>query len=213
MKPIRAVILVRVSTESQETDRQRNELTEEAKRRGWEIVEVIEEKISGLANGEDRVGLDRVRELVEQKKVDKVMVHEVSRIARRVGVVHTFVDWLTDEGVSLYWHSQSTETILPSGKRNAAASIMLAVLAEIARAEVETLGERVKSGMAAAKARGVHVGRPKGTEDNKETFLCRNRETVALMKRNRDMSIRDMAKLTGRSPTTITKLKRAMDVF
>jgi DNA-binding MurR/RpiR family transcriptional regulator len=27
------------------------------------------------------------------------------------------------------------------------------------------------------------------------------------------MSIRDMAKLTGRSPTTITKLKRAMDVF
>lgn len=206
----RAVILTRVSTQSQDTDRQRVELEAEAAKRGWEVIEVIEEKISGLSNESERTGLERVRELVEAGKVDKVMVHEVSRIARRVGVTHTFVDWLTDNGVSLYWHSQAIETILPSGKRNAAASIMLAVLAEIARAEVETLSERVKSGLEAAKRKGVVLGRRPGA-DSMETFLFRNRKTVDVMKRNRDMSVRDMAKLTGRSPTTILKLTRALE--
>jgi hypothetical protein len=40
-------------------------------------------------------------------------------------------------GVSLYWHAQSVETLLPSGKRNPAAGIMLALLAEMARGESE----------------------------------------------------------------------------
>ena len=35
-------------------------------------------------------------------------------------------------GVSLYWHAQRIETLLPSGKRNPAASIMFSLLAEMA---------------------------------------------------------------------------------
>jgi DNA invertase Pin-like site-specific DNA recombinase len=51
---------------------------------------------------------------------------------------------LEDCGVSLYWHAQGIETLLPNGKRNPAAGIMLAFLAEMARSEVELLRERCK---------------------------------------------------------------------
>jgi DNA invertase Pin-like site-specific DNA recombinase len=56
--------------------------------------------------------------------------------------------------VSLYWHAQAIETLLPGGKRNPAAGIMLALLAEMARNETETLRERIKSGQMRQRAHG-----------------------------------------------------------
>jgi DNA invertase Pin-like site-specific DNA recombinase len=41
--------------------------------------------------------------------------------------------------------------------------MMLALLAEMARNELETLRERIKSGLALARKRGVLLGRRKGT--------------------------------------------------
>jgi DNA invertase Pin-like site-specific DNA recombinase len=51
------VILVRVSTVKQETDRQISELRAYAKAKGYDIVEVCKETISGNANGDERHGL------------------------------------------------------------------------------------------------------------------------------------------------------------
>ena len=68
-----------------------------------------------------------------------MLVHEVSRLARKPSVAHTTVEELEDRGVSLYWHQQGIETLLPSGERNPAAGVMFALLSEMARAERETL--------------------------------------------------------------------------
>src|SRR4029453_16716858 len=156
------VILVRVSTIKQETDRQISELKAYADSKGFEIVEICRETISGTANGDDRHGLKRAEMLAIEGRVKKVLVHEISRLARKNSVAHRFVEMLEDCGVSLYWHAQGIETLLPNGKRNPAAGIMLALLAEMARSEVETLRERIKSGLAEAKRKGVRLGRPKG---------------------------------------------------
>lgn len=64
----------------------------------------------------------------------------VSRVARRPSVAHAFVEMLENCGVSLYWHAHNIETLMHGGKRNPAAAIMLALLAEMARAERDTLG-------------------------------------------------------------------------
>src|SRR5207248_9069139 len=56
-------------------------------------------------------------QLALEGKIKKVLVHEVSRIARRNSVAHRFVETLEECGVSLYWHAQSIETLLSSGKR------------------------------------------------------------------------------------------------
>jgi DNA invertase Pin-like site-specific DNA recombinase len=147
--PVPVAILVRVSTAKQETARQVSELRALADSKGWQVVAVCEEAISGRADESDRHGLHAVEELARAGKVKKVLVHEVSRLARRNSIVHRFVETLEELNVSLYWHSQAVETLLPSGKRNPAASVMLALLAEMARSETETLRERINSGLAA----------------------------------------------------------------
>ena len=153
-------VLVRVSTSKQETARQLHELSNYAVAKGYTVIEVCSETISGDSDGDQRQGLQRVEELAIAGKIRKVLVHEISRVARRNSVAHQFVETLETFGVSLYWHAQSIETLLPNGKRNPAAGIMLALLAEMARAELETLRARILSGLADARRRGQKLGRP-----------------------------------------------------
>ncbi|HWB04291.1 MAG TPA: recombinase family protein [Verrucomicrobiales bacterium] len=136
-KPVPAAILLRVSTDKQETARQETELRAVAKAKGWAGVEVCEETITGRADIEARAGLQRVQALAAGGEIRKVLVHEISRLSRRPSVAHAFTEMLEGHGVSLYWHAQGIETLLPSGKRNPSTAIMLAVLAEMARAETD----------------------------------------------------------------------------
>jgi DNA invertase Pin-like site-specific DNA recombinase len=200
-------ILVRVSTLKQETDRQVSELREYADRKGYTVVEVCAEQVSGRADEADRHGLQRVEELVRAGKVKKVLVHEVSRLARKNSVVHRFVEALEERGVSLYWHGQGVETLLESGKRNPAAAIMLALLAEMARNAVETLSTRIRSGLEEARRKGRKLGRPEGGESPAE-LLNRHRDIVRLL--NAGLSIRHTAKIAGKGVPTVQRVKEAM---
>lgn len=209
MNKIPACILVRVSTSKQETARQISELKTIAESKGFNVVEICEETISGRADASERSGLHRVEELARAGKVKKVLVHEISRIARKSSIVHSFVEMLEDCGVSLYWHSQGIETLLSNGKRSPAAGIMLAVLAETARTEVETLRERINSGLAEARRRGQTLGRPKGTGKDSAKFLDDHKDVVKLL--NAGQSIRHTAKISGKGGSTVQRVKAAMD--
>ena len=87
-------ILVRVSTLRQETDRQMNELESYAASKGYEVVAVLKETISGKANADQREGLQQVLDLARSGSIKKVLVHEISRIARRSSITHSFVEQL-----------------------------------------------------------------------------------------------------------------------
>ena len=204
---IPVVILVRVSTAKQDTDRQISELRTYADAKGYEVMEVCRETISGRADEDARHGLIRAEELAREGTVKKVLVHEVSRLGRKCSVTHKFVEVLEECGCSLYWHAQGIETLLPNGKRNPAAGIMLALLAEIARNEVETLRERIKSGLAEARRQGVRLGRPKGTTVDRKTFLQKHRDIIRLLKSGQ--SVRNTAKITGKGTSTVQRVKLA----
>ena len=198
-------ILVRVSTLQQETDRQVSELTAYATAQGYEVVEVCQEKVSGMADEDARHGLHRVEALARAGAVKKVLVHEVSRLARRNSVAHGFVEMLGDLGVSLYWHQQGIETLLPNGKRNPAAAIMFALLAEMARAERETLSERIKSGLAEARRKGRKLGRPEGSTVAKKDLLAKHSDIVRQLRAGQ--SVRNTAKITGKGGSTVQRIK------
>lgn len=97
------VILVRVSTQKQETDRQISELRAYADSKGYEVLEMCKETVSGRADECDRSGLERAKELARFGKIKKVLVHEVSRLARKNSITHKFVETLEECGVSLEW--------------------------------------------------------------------------------------------------------------
>jgi len=201
-------ILVRVSTGKQETERQVFELKEVAGNAGWQVVEVIEETISGAALESDRTGIERVMELARARRIRKVLVHEVSRIARRNSTSHLFLEELEALGVSIYWHAQRIETLLPSGKRNPAASIMFSLLSEMARAERETLVDRIRSGIEAARRKGVHCGRPRGSSLSREEFLSKHRDICRHLRAGH--SVRHVAKICGKGISTIQRVQAAM---
>lgn len=205
---IPVVILVRVSTSKQETDRQVSELRTYADAKGYDVIEVCEETISGRADEDDRHGLKRVEHLAATGEIRKVLVHEVSRLARKNSVTHRFVERLEDYGVSLYWHAQGLETLLPNGKRNPAAGIMLALLAEMARAEVDTLRERINSGLAEARRKGVKLGRPVGSTLDRDTFLEKHRDIQRWLRAGQ--SVRVTAKVTGKGASTVQRVKLVM---
>ena len=199
-------ILVRVSTVKQETARQISELRAYAGAKGYEVVEVCEETVSGRADVTDRSGLNRAEELALAGTVKKVLVHEVSRLARKNSITHKFVETLEECGVSLYWHAQGVETLLANGKRNPAAGIMLALLAEMARNEVETLRERIYSGLAEARRKGVTLGRPKGSGLETADFLAKHRDIARQIRAGQ--SVRNTAKITGKGISTVQRVKK-----
>ena len=207
-KSIPVAILVRVSAKKQETARQVQELTEYAARKGYSVVEVCRETFTGDSAGEEREGLQRVQELAATGKIRKVLVHEISRIARRNSVAYRFVETLESYGVSLYWHAQAIETLLPNGKRNPAAGMMLALLAEIARGELESLRTRIRSGIAKARRQGKKLGRPTGSTLSAAALVQKHRDIVRLL--NMNHSVRDTAKITGKGASTVKRVKNAM---
>ena len=206
--PIPVAILVRVSTAKQETERQVFELSRYAESKGYEIVEICREQISGMAEESDRHGLQRAEELARAGAVKKILVHEVSRLARRNSVAHAFVETLEDLGVSLYWHQQSIETLLANGKRNPAASLMFAILADVARSERETLSERIKSGLAEARRKGRKLGRPEGSKINQRDFLSKHKDVARKIREGH--SVRNTAKITGKGASTAQRVKALM---
>jgi DNA invertase Pin-like site-specific DNA recombinase len=202
---ITVAILVRVSTLKQENDRQISELLTYAGVKGYRVVEICQEQVSGGADECDRHGLLRVEELARAGAIKKVLVHEVSRLARKNSIAHAFIETLEELKVSLYWHQQGIETLLPNGKRNPAASIMFALLAEMARAERETLSERIKSGLNEARRKGRRLGRPTGSNRTDKEFLAKHSDIVRRLKERH--SVRNIAKITGKGVSTVQRVK------
>jgi DNA invertase Pin-like site-specific DNA recombinase len=118
------------------------------------------------------------------------------------------VERCNEAGVSIYWHSQHIETLLPDGDRNPAAGIMLAILGEMGRTEREFLARRIRSGMVAAKAAGKHMGRPPGTTMTASDTLAKHADVAKLIRAGQ--SIRNAAKIAGKSAGVAASVRKAL---
>ena len=113
----RCAIMVR-GTE-QEKARKIQDLRAVIESQGWQEVELIEE------SDDPGFAINRACYLARSKGIDRLMVHNITRIARKNSIVHLLVEQLTDLHVSLYWHSAGLETLLEDGRYNPAASMVL----------------------------------------------------------------------------------------
>jgi DNA invertase Pin-like site-specific DNA recombinase len=156
MKNIRVAIYTRVSTDGQTVDNQSMELQAVADRHGWEVVEVFSDNgVSGANGREKRPAFDALCTGVVRRDFDVIMAWSVDRLGRSLQHLVTFLGEIHSKGVDLYLHQQGIDTTTPAGK---AMFQMCGVFAEFERAMIQ---ERVKAGLARAKAQGKVLGRPK----------------------------------------------------
>lgn len=155
---MRVVLYARVSTDKQAVDghgldAQRARLAAFVDQRRLDVVEsVVDEGASGSTL--EREGMCRVLALVEAGEVEAVVVTKADRVSRNLHDLLTLSARLEQRGVALITADEQFDTTTPLGK---AMSAMRAVFAQLERDMAAT---RTREGMAAAKAKGIHVGRP-----------------------------------------------------
>ena len=148
-------IYCRVSTDDQSCDRQERDLRAFAKRAGHKIVGVFKETASGAKN--DRPERAKVMALAQAHEIDAILVTELSRWGRSTQDLVQTLDDLHSWKVSvLALNGLSFDLYTASGK------LMRTIMAGLAEFERDLIRERVKSGLAAAKANGVVLGRKSG---------------------------------------------------
>ena len=151
----RTAIYLRVSTGDQSHAPQRVELVEYCERKGWgEIVE-YSDTISGAKFS--RIGFDKLMSDVRRRRIARIVVVKLDRLGRSLPHLAQIIAELDANGVALVCTSQAIDT----SHGNPAGHLQMHVLMAVAEFERELIRERTKAGLAAARARGERLGRPR----------------------------------------------------
>lgn len=204
MEKTKVVIYARVSTSSQDYDRQLHDLHEYASRQGYEVVKEFSEKISGAKKMEERQAMKELLDFTSKTKVNKILIYECSRLSRRAVDFLQLIETFTERGISVFILQNALETMLPDGKVNPIATLVLGILAQFNAMERSLIRSRMQSGYANYRAHGGKVGRKEGYTKSTEAYKEEYAEELRLLRRG--YSLRNISKITGTSVTTIRRV-------
>lgn len=183
-------IYARVSTSEQNCEIQVNELREYAERRGWKIILILEEKISGTKSS--RPQLKELQKIVASRKVDVVLIWKLDRLFRSLKDLLTMLQDWSDLGVELCSLKDNVDMSTSSGR------LLMHLIGAFAEFEAALIRQRVQSGLDNAKRKGVKLGRP-----------CLQADAGKARKlRESGMTIRQIAKELGIGNGSVQKLLR-----
>lgn len=202
------VIYSRVSSKSQENDRQIIDLKNKAKEKGWKVKRVFQEKVSGTVNSNLRPEFKIMNQYLKENSISVVMVAEVSRIGRRVVDVLNTVETLHKMGVGLYIKPFDLITF-HNGEENQIGKMLLQMFSIGAEMENDLRRQRQKEGIQLAKLQGRYQGRQKGAKADATKILEKYKDVVDLVGKS-DLSLRRISSLTGHSINTVRKVKNTM---
>lgn len=159
---MKAILLVRVSTEAQDFTEQEREIYQMAIADGYKPEDIIPvcEKESGIKlEEEDRAGLNRMKELIESGiGVNCVYCWEVSRIARRKKINFSVLEYLTSRKVQLIIKNPSITLFNRDGSINEGAEVVFTLFSQMAESEMRTKKERFKRSKDAKRKQGYYIG-------------------------------------------------------
>jgi DNA invertase Pin-like site-specific DNA recombinase len=165
---MRAAIYARVSTNNgQDPHMQIRELREYCKRRGWDIEgEYVDAGVSGAK--ERRPQLDVLLVACRKRRVDAVVVYRYDRFARSLRQLVNALEEFRSLGIEFISLHEGVDTSTPNGR------LVFGIFPSIAEFERELIRDRVKSGIAAARSKGMKVGRPRVSVDAARAAALRN---------------------------------------
>lgn len=193
---LRVALYARVSTQDQDCARQIADLTGYAQTRGFSVVSVHQEKASGRKD--NRKERKTVLELAQSRQIDAIVVTELSRWGRSTPDLLSSLSDLEGWGVSLIALSGMTFDLTTATGR-----MIATVLAGVADFEAALTRERIKSGLASARAKGKKLGRQAG-----DAPAVRRHRGAVLKLRQEGVPLKRIAMARGISINTVRKIVR-----
>lgn len=175
------IAYIRVSTNKQNTDRQKDILNK------YNIQKVFEEKASG--KNKDRKELNNLLDFARSD--DTIYIESFSRLARNTKDLISIVEKLNSKSINLVSDKEQIDTRTPNGK------LILTIFGALAEFERDIIRERTKEGLQSARARGKVGGRKPVNKDS----IAKALELYD----KRELEVNDICKLCGISKPTLYK--------
>ena len=197
MKANRIAVYGRVSTVAQNHASQLREVRAYVRRR-WPKAEIIEylEKASGAKFSRD--ALDAMMSEVRKGRIDIIAIYKLDRLGRSLQHLAQLIGELKAHRTALVSTSQGIDT----SESNSASRLQMNVLLAVAEFERDAIIERINAGLAAARDRGMKLGRPR-------TLDSRRADVAKLMKRG--LSGRKIANKLKIPAGSVFAVMRAVD--
>lgn len=183
---------IRVSTFDQDTEKNEAAILKFANSRNFGQVEFVSEKVSGNKSWKKRKLFDVVQSLTTG---DVLIVPELSRLGRSLVNVLEVLNILKDKDVAVYSVKENFQ-LNGSDMQSKVMRTMLTLFAEIER---DLISARTKEGLAAARANGKLLGRPKGI--GKSRLDVHREPIIALLKNGSQRQF--IAKRYGVTPAAL----------
>jgi DNA invertase Pin-like site-specific DNA recombinase len=191
---MQTVAYLRVSTGGQDLSQQKLAILDYARKHRFRVSDVVETHSSALRATQKEQLLQLIDSL---HKGDRLLVSELSRLGRSLGQILQIVERLIQQGVGLV---AIKEAIVFEGKQTMQTKAMIALFGLFAEVERDLIAERTKEGLAAARAKGKRLGRPKGSRG--KSRLDGKEQEIRLLLQKR-VSKASLARIMDVSPTTL----------
>lgn len=185
----KTIAYLRTSTDKQDLSHQKLEILEFARRQGLHVDEYVEITISSQKTSKQR----RIDELVQMlNETDVLIVTELSRLGRSTAEVIAIVNALVERNIRLIMIKQN----LDIHRQDMNSKIIITLFSLFAELERDLISQRTKEALAAKKAQGQTLGKPKGTlqKSKFDNEAARIKELLGY-----GLSVRKIAKLLGYS--------------
>lgn len=215
----KAIIYARTSSSGsmekrQSTDRQTYSLAKLIEANGDILVQSFEEHISGATKNEKRIVLKDCLEYALVNNIDIIYFSSLDRLGRAIWEVQENIKWMLDHHINAYFQKEQMSLYLEEKKENPFLAIFVAVISTCSSIERDSIAFRLndarqrKKELALAQGKTLAeagFGRPKGAMKSKQQSQEEYREALSLLRKG--YSVRNVAKITGNSKTTIQKVK------
>ena len=209
---MKSIIYARTSStnDRQTPERQLVDLRQYASLNKLEVVQEYSEKISGAVKNEKRTVLNDCLNYAKVNNIDIILFSELSRLGRDIYEVQENIKFLHDNNINAYFQKENIKIMDDNGNESIVFPVLIACLGMVAQAERENIKFRLNSGRELAKQKGVKFGRKVGSVKTQEQMKNQYSEQIKLLKKG--VSVRQVAKLTSTSPTTIQKIKKEFEL-
>lgn len=202
-KETNVVIYARISTSKDDSYNQLNTLREYAIKNSYVVIKEFKKKL-GITKREERDALYELIEYVKENNVDKVLIFDCSRLARRIDFTY-IVGELIQLGVSLDMVQNGFETLMDNGEVNPIAEIVTKVIDQFNSIETTTMKKIMSRGYDHYRESGGMVGRREGYVKSMVEYRRQYFREINLLESGEPL--KRIRSITGTSVNTLRKLK------